>query len=75
MVSARLNALSLVGLGESPWVFQVHVGGLAGGVREQHAHGDLRSLGVVIRIERWKDLFNGLVEVELALLVELHDGG
>ena len=66
---------ALSGCGEAPGIFQVHVGGLAGGVREQHAHGDPCALGIVLRIERGKDLLYGLVEVELALLVELHDGG
>ena len=66
---------ALSGLARPRGILQVHIGGLAGGVGEQHAHGDLRSLGVVIRIERWKDCSMGSSKLKLALLVELHDGG
>ena len=43
-------------------------------MREQHAHRNLRALQIVVRVKAWKYLLHGLLEVELALLVELHDG-
>ncbi len=70
-----IDALGFVGFSEAPRVFEVDVGGFAREVREQHAHGDLRALGVVVLVERWEELLDGFVEGELALLVELHDAG
>ena len=70
-----MKAFDLVGFGQSPRIFEVDVSRFARRVGEQHANGHLGTLWIVRRVEVRQILLRGIVERDLALFVELHDGG
>ena len=56
------DAFGFVGCGEAPGVFEVDVGGFAGGVGEEHADGDFGALRVVGGVEVGQVFLDGVVE-------------
>ena len=66
------DAFGFVGRGEAPGVFEADVGWQAGVVGQELTN---RYILFAVRSEVRKVLRNGVVELQLARLVELHDGG
>ena len=69
------NAVGLVGGRQSPRTLVTQVAPDTRGVREQHAHGDLRPAGIVGLVELRQVGLHRFVECDRAFFVELQHGG
>lgn len=69
-----MNAFCFVGSPQSPRILQADIDCFAGRLGQQHANRHPGALGIVGRVEVGQIRLHGIVECNLALFVQLHDG-